>query len=104
MGDDVFIGNFNTIDSSVSITIGKGTQITNYVTILNHSSHNAVGILKEEYSNQEKQIQAIRQGGVIIGEYSFIGPYSCIMPNSKIGSGCIVQAYSYVNGDFQIMF
>lgn len=100
VGDDVFIGNFNTIDSSVSIKIGKGTQITNYITILNHSSHNAVSLLKDSYKDPKKQSQEIGQGEVLIGEYCFIGPYSCIMPNSKIGSGCIVKAYSYINGSF----
>lgn len=100
IGSNVFIGNFNNIDSSVNIRIGKGTQITNYVSILNHSSHYALIFLKDEYSDYDKQVRLNRQGTVEIGEYTFIGPYTCIMPNSKIGSNCIVKAYSYVEGIF----
>ena len=100
LGDNVFIGNFNNIDSSVYVRIGKFTQITNYVSILNHSSHKAVGILKENYGIHNKQIELIGQGKVHIGSFCFIGAYTCIMPGSVIGNGCVVKAYSYVNGNF----
>ena len=30
----------------------------------------------------------------------FIGPHVTIMPDTHIGKGCIVSAYSYVKGDF----
>ena len=40
------------------------------------------------------------QGKVNIGKYTFIGPHSTIMPNTTIGKGCIVSAYSYVKGNY----
>jgi len=40
------------------------------------------------------------KGKISIGKYSFVGPHSVIMPNTKIGKGSIVSAYSYVRGDF----
>ena len=36
---------------------------------------------------------------VYIGENTYIGPYSVIMPGTKIGKGCIISAYSYVKGE-----
>ena len=40
------------------------------------------------------------KGSVFIGKYTFVGPHSTIMPNTKIGKGSLVSAYSYVQGDF----
>ena len=40
------------------------------------------------------------KGPIIIGAYTFIGPHTTIMPDTKIGKGCLVAAYSYVKGDF----
>ncbi len=100
ISDDVFIGNFNNIDSSIFISIGKGTQITNFVSILNHSSHKAVSLLKDKYFDEVLQLPLLNREKVVIGEYCFIGPYSCIMPGTIVGNGCIIQAYSYVKGTF----
>ncbi len=40
------------------------------------------------------------KGAIDIGDFTFVGPHSVIMPNTKIGKGCIVSAYSYVKGEF----
>lgn len=100
IGSDTFIGQFNSIDASVGVTLGCGVQLTNFISILNHSSHDAVRILNKNYSDLHLQRTLNYNGKVTIGDYTFVGPYSCIMPNTKIGKGCIVKAYSYVSGEF----
>lgn len=101
IGENVFIGHFNYIDGfNAKITIAKNVQITNYINILTHSSHHSIRmtdhalLLKDSYD----ELQNI--GEVFIGEFSYIGPHSVIMPNTKIGKGCIISAYSYLKGDY----
>ena len=40
-------------------------------------------------------------GAVSIGDYSFIGTSSVILPGTKIGRGCIIGAGSVVKGNFE---
>ena len=35
-----------------------------------------------------------------IGKYTFIGPHVTIMPNTLVGKGCIISAYSLLRGDY----
>jgi acetyltransferase-like isoleucine patch superfamily enzyme len=95
----VFIGHFNFIDATYGLEIGEGTQITNYVSILTHSSHNAVRLYGRDYI-KVAQKKAYNQGAVRIGKYAYIGPHSVIMPKTNIGKGSLVGAYSYVKGDY----
>ena len=44
LADDVFIGHFNFIEAGAGVQIGKGTQITNFVSIVSHSTHRAVRV------------------------------------------------------------
>lgn len=99
LGDHVFIGHFNMIDASNDLTIDEGCQVTNYVSILTHSSHIAIRLYGKEYRNHRDHKGYVK-GSVHIGRYSFIGPHSVIMPGTSIGKGCIVSAYSYVQGNF----
>lgn len=93
IGDNVFIGHFNYIDgNNARLTIGDYVEITNYVSILTHSTHHSI-----RFSLNEK---AKLTGPVTIGENSYIGPHSVIMPNTKIGKGCIISAFSYVDGEY----
>ena len=102
LGENVFIGHYNYIDCFKKITIENGCQITNFVSILTHSSHNAIRIYGENYINEIKNLEkdVLKQGDVYIGDYTYVGAHSTIMPGSKLGKGCIVGAYSYVNGVF----
>lgn len=97
--DNVFIGQYNFIEASNGIKIEEGCQITNYISILTHSSHNSIRYYGKEYRRQ-RDLKGYVKGAVEIGKYSFIGPHVTIMPNTKIGKGCIVTAYSMVKGDF----
>lgn len=97
--DNVYIGHYNFIDASNHLTIEEGCQITNFVSILTHSSHLAIRLYGKHY-NAVGPMKAYGIGPVKIGKYSFIGPHSIIMPNTSIGKGSLVAAYSYVKGEF----
>jgi acetyltransferase-like isoleucine patch superfamily enzyme len=99
ISDNVFIGHFNFIEASNGITIREGCQITNYISITTHSSHISIRLYGREYTNF-KDLKAYVKGPVYLGEYTFIGPHSLIMPGSHIGKGSLVSAYSCVKGDF----
>ena len=93
--NNIFVGHFNYIDGYKKVKIGKGTQITNYVSILTHSSHDSLRIDPMNLNDF-----GLLTGEVEIGEYTYIGAHCVIMPGTKLGKGCIVSAYSYVSGVF----
>jgi len=97
--DNVFIGHFNFIEASNNIFIGEGTQITNYVSLTTHSSHNAIRLYGKDYRSTSKDYGYVK-GSIEIGPYTFIGPHSLILPGTKIGKGSVVAAYSKVSGEF----
>jgi acetyltransferase-like isoleucine patch superfamily enzyme len=102
IGTNVFIGHFNYIDGFNKVSIGNGCQITNYVSILTHSSHNSIRLYGEHYQEHwSKEMKALVTEPVVIGEYCFIGPHSVIMPGTVLGKGCIVGAFSFVHGTFE---
>ncbi|MFN4266739.1 MAG: acyltransferase [Aquabacterium sp.] len=98
LGDHVFIGHFNRIDGSNGLVIEEGCQVTNFVSILTHSSHRSVRIMGRRYIHEAKPTGYVRRA-TRIGAYSFIGPHSVIAPGAQIGKGVIVQGYSFVAGD-----
>ncbi|MBI3381886.1 MAG: acyltransferase [Aquabacterium sp.] len=105
LGDHVFIGHFNRIDGSNGLLIEEGVQVTNYASILSHSSHKSVRVMGRRYVNDPNPAGYVRKS-TRIGAYSFIGPHSVIAPGSQIGKGVIVQGYSFVSGvvpDFAIV-
>jgi acetyltransferase-like isoleucine patch superfamily enzyme len=97
--ENVFIGHFNFIEASNGITIEEGVQITNYVSVTSHSSHNAVRLYGKEYRKTTKDIGYVK-GSIKIGAYTFIGPHSLILPGTEIGKGCTISAFSKVSGHF----
>lgn len=98
LGDHVFVGHFNRIDGSNGLVIEEGVQITNYVSVLSHSSHRSVRIMGRRYIGHPDPLGYVRRA-THIGAYSFIGPHCIIAPGARIGKGVIVQAYSFVSGD-----
>lgn len=98
LGDHVFIGHFNLIDASCGLRIGEGCQITNFVSILSHSSHIAVRVCGAAYLGATDSPGLVK-ASTIIGPYAFIGPHSVIAPGSRLGKGVLVRAHSFVRGD-----
>lgn len=99
LADNVFIGQFNFIEATNGIEIEEGCQITNYVSMLTHSSHIAIRLYGDQYRSSTNH-KAYNKGSVQIGKYSFIGPHVTIMPKVKLGKGCLVAAYSFVKDEF----
>ena len=98
LADDVFIGHFNFIEASAGVTIGRGTQVTNFVSIISHSTHRAVR-LAAELSGAVLEAAVIR-APIAIGERCFIGPHSTIEAGSVLGHDTLVAAHSRVRGQF----
>lgn len=97
--DNVFIGQFNFIEATNGVVIEEGCQITNYVSIITHSSHIAIRLYGDQYRKTPNPL-AYNEGNVVIGKYTFVGPHVTIMPNTTIGKGSIVASHSLVKGTF----
>lgn len=87
------------------ITLGEGVTISSNIRILTHDW--AVDTVHQAFSRCDKSKRPIgRLEKVKIGDYSFIGTNSIIMPGCTIGKGVIVGAGSVVRGeipDFSIV-
>ena len=102
LADHVFIGHFNFLDAARGLTIDEGAQITNFVSVVTHSSHRAVRLMGRSYATHAgapAQRPGYLQGPVHIGAYAFIGPHSLIEAGSRIGKGAVVCAYAQVRGE-----
>ena len=102
LADHVFIGQFNFLDAAGGLRVDEGAQITNFVSIVTHSSHRAVRLMGRTYATHAAPAHerpGYVLGSVHIGAYAFIGPHSLIEAGSCIGKGAVVCAYSQVRGD-----
>jgi len=95
--DNTWIWHYSIIDASNGIKIGKGCQIGAWVGIFTHGSHFAIRLLGDKYIEIPKDDRVgYQRGPVEIGDYTFIGAQSIILPNIHIGKGCIISAMSMV--------
>lgn len=105
LGDHVFIGHFNFIDASGGLEIGDGCQITNHVSLLTHSSHQALRLERERYWGHAMPA-GLSRAPTRLGAWTFVGPHSVIAPGAQLGRGVLVKAFSYVSGtvpDFAVV-
>ncbi len=102
LGDDVFIGHFNLIEARSGVRIDAGVQITNFVSIVSHSSHRSLRLMGHAYSASADVVDrpGFIDGPVHIGAFCFIGPHTTIEANTRLGKGCLVLSHSRVRGDF----
>lgn len=100
LGDHVFIGQFNFLDASGGLTLEEGVQITNFVSIITHSTHRSVRLAGRLGAQMEGGRPGDVRAPVHIGAYSFIGPHSLIEAGSRLGRGTLVCAGSAVRGEF----
>ncbi|GDY35263.1 acyltransferase [Acidovorax sp. NB1] len=99
LSDHVFIGQFNFIDATAGLRIGEGVQVTNFVSIVTHSSHRAIRLMGRGYATHEGARPGYISAPVQIGAYTFIGPHSLIEAGSRLGKGVVVCAYAQVRGE-----
>ena len=99
LADHVFIGQFNFIDATAGLRIGEGVQITNFVSIVTHSSHRSIRLLGQAYTSHRGELPGYVRAPIEIGAYSFIGPHSVVEAGSRIGKGVVVCSHSRVRGE-----
>jgi acetyltransferase-like isoleucine patch superfamily enzyme len=98
VADHVYIGPFNLVDASAGLTLEEGVQVTSHCALLSHSSHQALRIAGRRYWG-DADPPAFKRAASHVGAYSFIGAHSVLMPGCHVGRGCIVRAFSYVEGE-----
>ena len=106
LADHVFIGQFNFIDAGAGLVIEEGVQITNFCSIVTHSTHNALRVNGRRFATVGGELPGYVKAPIRLGAYSFVGPHSLIEPGSTLGKGAILCAYSQLRGtapDFAIM-
>jgi acetyltransferase-like isoleucine patch superfamily enzyme len=107
LADDVFIGHFNYIEASAGVRIGRGTQVTNFVGIVSHSTHRAVRVAAQlSGAALASGNAAVIRAPIAIGQRCFIGPHSTLEAGCTLGDGCLVAAHSRVRGvwpDFAVL-
>ena len=99
LADHVFIGQFNFLDASAGLHIGEGVQITNFVSIVTHSSHRSIRLLGRAYTSHTGAMPGYLRAPIEIGAYSFIGPHSVAEAGSRLGKCVVVCSHSRVRGD-----
>lgn len=106
LADHVFIGQFNFLDASGGITLGEGVQITNFCSLVTHSSQQAQRLLGRAYAGWAGDKPGFKRAPIVLGPYCFVGPHSLIEAGAVLGKGVLVCAYSQVRGvvpDFAIV-
>ncbi len=102
--DDVFIGHFNFIEASSGVTIGQGTQVTNFVSLVSHSTHRSVRVAAALSGGPQPAADGTQpsdiRAPIAIGAHCFIGPHSVIEAGTVLGLGCLVAAGSRVRGQY----
>lgn len=98
LADHVFIGQFNFIEASAGMVIEEGVQITNFCSIVTHSTHRSIRLMgRLTAATSGERIGDVR-APIRIGAYSYIGPHSLVEAGSTLGRGTLVAAYSRVRG------
>ena len=97
IGDHVWIGHYNVLDGSSGIVLGRGCQLAANVSIFTHGSQMAVRLYGDSFiSTPHEDRTGYTRGQVCIGEFTFVGAGSTIMPGVTLGRGCLVSANSLV--------
>ena len=99
LADHVFIGQFNFLDATAGLRIAEGVQITNFVSIITHSSHRSIRLLGRAYASHQGEVPGYVRAPIEIGAFSFIGPHSVVEAGSRIGKGVVVCSHARVRGE-----
>lgn len=97
IGSNSQFGSYNHITAVNSIEIGDGVLTGKFVTI-SDNSHGVPGDLNDCDISPICRT-ACSKGPVIIGDNVWIGDKATILPNVRIGEGCIIGANSVVTKD-----
>jgi acetyltransferase-like isoleucine patch superfamily enzyme len=93
IGKESYIGMCSLLNGYASkLIIGKNVSIAQNVNIMTDSGPNA--------SKEMQEYFPLINGPITIGDHSWIGANSIIMPNVDLGEFCVVAANSFVNKSF----
>lgn len=78
------------------IRIGNQVTMSSYIRVLTHdwALHTVAKAFGVDQARPLGRVQ-----GVEVGDYSFVGTGSILMPGSRIGRGCIIGAGTVVRGE-----
>lgn len=93
IGRSSYVGMFSILNGYADqLSIGNHVSIAQNVNIMTDSGPNA--------SDEMQKFFPLIKGPVEIGDHSWIGANSIIMPNVTLGKFCVVAANSFVNKSF----
>ena len=93
IGDNSYIGMFSIVNGyAAKVIIGKNVSIAQGVNIMADSGPNASTLMQQYYP--------LIKGPVKIGDHSWLGANSIIMPGVELGEFCVVAANSFVDKSF----
>lgn len=93
IGKESYVGMGTLLNGfAAKLTIGENVSIAQNVNIMTDSGPNA--------SEEMQKIFPLIKGPVKIGNHSWIGANSVIVPNVELGEFCVVAANSFVNKSF----
>lgn len=98
MGTPKYIHRNVMLDPLGGLTIHKNVVISTGVTILTHDYSCTVGLVASE---QTPDADVALFDSVTIGENSFIGANTTILPGSLIGKYCIIGAGTLLKGEIE---
>jgi acetyltransferase-like isoleucine patch superfamily enzyme len=100
MGECVWVWHYSILDATEGLEIGNGCQVGAWVGIFTHGSENSIRLLGNDFVNIENRLRrCYTRGKVKIGEFTFIGARSIILPGVTIGKGCLISAGSLITKD-----
>ncbi len=100
IADHVWIGHYTLLDGTGEVNIGEGVQISSHSVIYSHSSQDSIRLAGKDFIKKSPQNRpGYKIKPVTIGDYTFIGTSSVILPGATIGKGCIIGAGSVISGN-----
>jgi len=98
IGDFVWVWHYTILDATEGLDIGMGCQIGAWVGIFTHGSENSIRLLGQDFVNIDNRLRkGYTRGKVKIGEFTFIGARSIILPGVTVGKGCLIAAGCLIN-------
>jgi len=93
IGEGSIIAMFSLINGyAAKVTIGKNVSVAHRAIIMADSGPNASPLMMQYYP--------LKTGAIKIGDHSWIGANSIIMPGIELGEFCVVAANSFVDKSY----
>jgi len=100
VGDFVWVWHYTILDATEGLDIGVGCQIGAWVGIFTHGSENSIRLLGQDFVNIDNKLRSgYTRGKVKIGDFTFIGARSIILPGVTVGKGCLVASGALITND-----